>query len=163
MSSKGLLASTQLRAMREDLGVTQKEASELVGGGPVVFSKYENEDVSQSVAMDRHRCSVARDGGGFACFGAVNQSGELGLSLGDGEHEHIGVQLKACRVLGVLALRFDTSVRTGRGGFGRWVACCLALPSMPQGDRSIGSVRTEYGGVCARPSSPLRDHQIQNR
>jgi putative zinc finger/helix-turn-helix YgiT family protein len=52
-ASKGLLTGTQLRAMREDLGLTQKEASELFGGGPVAFSKYENEDVAQSVAMDR--------------------------------------------------------------------------------------------------------------
>jgi putative zinc finger/helix-turn-helix YgiT family protein len=52
-AGKGLLTGTQLRAMREDLGLTQKEASELFGGGPVAFSKYENEDVAQSVAMDR--------------------------------------------------------------------------------------------------------------
>jgi DNA-binding XRE family transcriptional regulator len=120
MSSKGLLASTQLRAMREDLGVTQKEASELVGGGPVAFSKYENEDVAQSVAMDRHRCSVARDGGGFACFGAVNQSGELGLSLGDGEHEHIGVELKACWVWGGVGFALRYLSANGAGWF--WVA-----------------------------------------
>ena len=52
-SEKGLLTGAQLRAMREELGLSQKQASELFGGGPVAFSKYENEDVTQSVAMDR--------------------------------------------------------------------------------------------------------------
>jgi HTH-type transcriptional regulator / antitoxin MqsA len=51
--AKGLLSGTQLRAMREALGLSQKDAAELFGGGPVAFSKYENESVAQSVAMDR--------------------------------------------------------------------------------------------------------------
>jgi putative zinc finger/helix-turn-helix YgiT family protein len=52
-AAKGLLTGAELRAMREALGLSQKEAAELFGGGPVAFSKYENEDVAQSVAMDR--------------------------------------------------------------------------------------------------------------
>lgn len=52
-AKKGLLTGSQLRAIREQLGLSQREASELFGGGPVAFSKYENEDVAQSVAMDR--------------------------------------------------------------------------------------------------------------
>lgn len=52
-AAKGLLTGAELRAMREELGLNQKEAAELFGGGPVAFSKYENEDVAQSVAMDR--------------------------------------------------------------------------------------------------------------
>ena len=51
--AKGLLSGMQLRAMREALGLSQREAAELFGGGPVAFSKYENENVTQSVAMDR--------------------------------------------------------------------------------------------------------------
>ena len=52
-TAKGLLTGAQLRSVRETLGITQREAAELFGGGPVAFSKYENEDVAQSVAMDR--------------------------------------------------------------------------------------------------------------
>ena len=52
-AAKGLLTGAQLRSLREALGLTQREAAELFGGGPVAFSKYENEDVAQSVAMDR--------------------------------------------------------------------------------------------------------------
>lgn len=52
-AAKGLLTGAELRVMRASLGLSQKEAAELFGGGPVAFSKYENEDVAQSVAMDR--------------------------------------------------------------------------------------------------------------
>ena len=51
--ARGLLSGAQLRVMREGLGLSQREAAELFGGGPVAFSKYENEDVAQSAAMDR--------------------------------------------------------------------------------------------------------------
>ena len=49
----GLLTGQELRALRERLGVSQKEAAALFGGGPVAFSKYENDEVAQSEAMDR--------------------------------------------------------------------------------------------------------------
>lgn len=63
-AAKGLLTGAQLRAMREALSLNQKEASELFGGGPVAFSKYENEDVSQSASMDR-LVRVIHDMGAF--------------------------------------------------------------------------------------------------
>lgn len=49
----GLLTGAELRALRERLGITQTQAAQLFGGGPVAFSKYENDDVAQSEAMDR--------------------------------------------------------------------------------------------------------------
>jgi HTH-type transcriptional regulator/antitoxin MqsA len=49
----GLLTGQELRALRERLGVSQKQAAALFGGGPVAFSKYENDEVAQSEAMDR--------------------------------------------------------------------------------------------------------------
>ena len=52
-SVDGLLTGTELRAIRENLGLNQRMAANLFGGGPVAFSKYENDDVTQSVAMDR--------------------------------------------------------------------------------------------------------------
>jgi HTH-type transcriptional regulator/antitoxin MqsA len=48
----GLLAGEEIRAIREKYGVTQAQAAKLFGGGPVAFSKYENDDVSHSEAMD---------------------------------------------------------------------------------------------------------------
>jgi len=51
--AKGLLTGAELRVVRERMGLTQREASELFGGGPVAFSKYENEDVMQSAALDK--------------------------------------------------------------------------------------------------------------
>lgn len=49
----GLLSGAQIQAGRKRLGLNQKQAAQLFGGGPVAFSKYENDDVAQSAAMDR--------------------------------------------------------------------------------------------------------------
>lgn len=49
----GLLTGNQIRAIREDLGLTQSEAAGYFGGGKNAFTKYENGDVTQSVAMDK--------------------------------------------------------------------------------------------------------------
>jgi len=49
----GLLTGAQVRALREHLGINQSEAARIFGGGPVAFSKYESDDVSQSEAMDK--------------------------------------------------------------------------------------------------------------
>lgn len=49
----GLLSGEEIRAARKALRLTQKQASELFGGGQNAFSKYERGDVIQSVAMDR--------------------------------------------------------------------------------------------------------------
>ncbi|MGD9859938.1 MAG: type II TA system antitoxin MqsA family protein [Marinobacterium sp.] len=49
----GLLTGSQVRALRERLGISQSEAAKIFGGGPVAFSKYESDDVSQSEAMDK--------------------------------------------------------------------------------------------------------------
>ena len=48
-----LLVGSEIKVIREKLGINQKIAALLFGGGPVGFSKYENDDVTQSVAMDR--------------------------------------------------------------------------------------------------------------
>lgn len=49
----GLLPGAGVRAIRERLGITQAQASQIFGGGPVAFSKYEGDDVMQSEAMDK--------------------------------------------------------------------------------------------------------------
>ena len=51
-SVDGLLTGTEIVALRKQYGLTQDQAAKLFGGGPVAFSKYENDDVSQSEAMD---------------------------------------------------------------------------------------------------------------
>lgn len=48
----GLLTGTEITALRKQYGLTQVQAARLFGGGPVAFSKYENDDVAQSEAMD---------------------------------------------------------------------------------------------------------------
>jgi HTH-type transcriptional regulator/antitoxin MqsA len=48
----GLLSGAEITALREQYDLTQAKASKLFGGGPVAFSKYENDDVMQSEAMD---------------------------------------------------------------------------------------------------------------
>lgn len=49
----GLLTGHQIVALRKRLGLTQAQAAKLFGGGPVAFSKYEKDDVTQSESMDK--------------------------------------------------------------------------------------------------------------
>tara|TARA_Y100000766_G_scaffold285118_1_gene306519 strand:- start:2486 stop:3100 length:615 start_codon:yes stop_codon:yes gene_type:complete len=49
----GLLTGTEVRELRERLGLKQAEAVKVFGGGAVAFSKYEKDDVTQSEAMDK--------------------------------------------------------------------------------------------------------------
>jgi len=51
-SVDGLLTGAEIVALRKQYGLTQDQAAKLFGGGPVAFSKYENDDVSQSESMD---------------------------------------------------------------------------------------------------------------
>jgi HTH-type transcriptional regulator / antitoxin MqsA len=46
------LPGSRVLALREKYKITQAQAARLFGGGPVSFSKYENDDVEQSEAMD---------------------------------------------------------------------------------------------------------------
>ena len=48
----GLLTGDEITALRKQYKITQAQAARLFGGGPVAFSKYENDDVAQSEAMD---------------------------------------------------------------------------------------------------------------
>jgi HTH-type transcriptional regulator/antitoxin MqsA len=48
----GLLTGGEITALRKQYKLTQAQAAQLFGGGPVAFSKYENDDVAQSEAMD---------------------------------------------------------------------------------------------------------------
>lgn len=48
----GLLTGEEITALRKQYQLTQAQAAKLFGGGPVAFSKYENDDVAQSEAMD---------------------------------------------------------------------------------------------------------------
>ena len=49
---EGLLTGDEITALRKQYQLTQAQAAKLFGGGPVAFSKYENDDVAQSEAMD---------------------------------------------------------------------------------------------------------------
>ncbi|WP_286790788.1 MULTISPECIES: type II TA system antitoxin MqsA family protein [unclassified Pseudomonas] len=49
----GLLSGSEIRALRENLRITQSEAARIFGGGPVAFAKYEADDVAQSESMDK--------------------------------------------------------------------------------------------------------------
>ncbi|HSV36471.1 MAG TPA: type II toxin-antitoxin system MqsA family antitoxin [Ramlibacter sp.] len=51
-SVDGLLTGVEIRALRDKYQLTQGQAAKLFGGGPVAFSKYENDDVAHSEAMD---------------------------------------------------------------------------------------------------------------
>ncbi|MBF0182490.1 MAG: type II toxin-antitoxin system MqsA family antitoxin [Magnetococcales bacterium] len=46
----GLLEPSRIRAIREKLGLSQRKASQIIGGGPNAFHKYEQGDVLVSRA-----------------------------------------------------------------------------------------------------------------
>ncbi|MBC6675689.1 MAG: type II toxin-antitoxin system MqsA family antitoxin [Acinetobacter sp.] len=48
----GLFSGTEIKKIRENLRLSQAEASDIFGGGKVAFSKYENDDVIQSKSMN---------------------------------------------------------------------------------------------------------------
>jgi HTH-type transcriptional regulator / antitoxin MqsA len=48
----GLLTPGQIRAARKKLGLTQRDAGRIIGGGPNAFQKYEAGDVVVSKAAD---------------------------------------------------------------------------------------------------------------
>jgi HTH-type transcriptional regulator/antitoxin MqsA len=47
---EGLLSPAEIRRLRKKLGLSQKEASALIGGGPNAFQKYESGEVLTSRA-----------------------------------------------------------------------------------------------------------------
>jgi HTH-type transcriptional regulator/antitoxin MqsA len=49
----GLLSSEEIVRARQELSLTQEQASRVFGGGRNAFSKYERGEVSQSIAMDK--------------------------------------------------------------------------------------------------------------
>jgi HTH-type transcriptional regulator/antitoxin MqsA len=49
----GLLTGKEVKEIRLSLGLTQADAANIFGGGPVAFAKYEADDVTQSGAMDK--------------------------------------------------------------------------------------------------------------
>ena len=50
---QNLLTGAEIRRIRTQLDITQKQASKMFGGGPTAFAKYEAEDVVQSTGMDK--------------------------------------------------------------------------------------------------------------
>lgn len=48
----GLLTPGQIRSIRKRLHLSQIEAGQIFGGGPVAFSKYERGEISHSRALD---------------------------------------------------------------------------------------------------------------
>jgi HTH-type transcriptional regulator/antitoxin MqsA len=52
-SVDGLLSGVEIRRLRSLYGINQKQAARLFGGGPVAFSKYENDDLAHTASMDK--------------------------------------------------------------------------------------------------------------
>jgi len=50
--TQGLLTGSRIRSFRKQYKLSQQEAAQIFGGGKVGFSRYENDDIVQSQAMD---------------------------------------------------------------------------------------------------------------
>ena len=64
-SVDGLLTGTEIVALRKQYGLKQDQAARLFGGGPVAFSKYENDDVAHSESMDSLLRLIRRSAAAF--------------------------------------------------------------------------------------------------
>jgi HTH-type transcriptional regulator/antitoxin MqsA len=62
---QGLLLPEEVRAIRKRLKLTQREAGDLVGGGPNAFQKYEAGDILVSRAVMSALLLLNRDPGGL--------------------------------------------------------------------------------------------------
>ena len=71
-----LLSGAEILALRKRYGLNQQQAARLFGGGPVAFSKYENDDVTHSEAMDKLLRLVLRSESVF--WELVEQEGMTG-------------------------------------------------------------------------------------
>lgn len=85
--AEGLLVGSEIRAIREHFDLSQQQAARVFGGGIVAFSKYESDDVSQSIAMDR-LLRVA-----FAVPGAFGWLLNY-VGLGAGEERKVSIKLE---------------------------------------------------------------------
>lgn len=71
-----LLSGAEILALRKRYALNQQQAARLFGGGPVAFSKYENDDVAHSEAMDKLLRLVLRSESVF--WELVEQEGMTG-------------------------------------------------------------------------------------
>lgn len=74
-SVDGLLTGAEIVALRKQYGLKQDHAARLFGGGPVAFSKYENDDVAHSESMDSLLRLVRRSATAF--WELVDEKGML--------------------------------------------------------------------------------------
>ena len=85
--TEGLMTGTEVKAMRRSLGLNQEQAARMFGGGPVAFSKYENDDVVQSEPMN-NLLKVSKRFPMVAAYLAE----EAGVTLPDRDHLLVGTQ-----------------------------------------------------------------------
>ncbi len=112
-SVDGLLTGAEICALREKYKLTQTQAAKLFGGGPVAFSKYENDDVSQSESMDSLLRLVRRSEVSFReLVEEKGMSAELAPAMKAGTIEQTStVTVPATNVVSIAGFR-GGSVRT---------------------------------------------------
>jgi HTH-type transcriptional regulator/antitoxin MqsA len=87
----GLLTGAEISDLRQKYQITQAQAARLFGGGPVAFSKYENDDVAQSEAMDNLLRVVRRSRTAFAAL--VDEKGMTDELAGTPSVVPVGLKL----------------------------------------------------------------------
>lgn len=102
----GLLTGVEVRSLRKSLGLSQSDAGRLFGGGPVAFSKYENDDVVQSEPMN-NLLKVSKRFPMVAAYLAK----EAGVTLAVRDHLLVGTQRTyVSRVLSHPVTRLDQAI-----------------------------------------------------
>ena len=101
-----LLTGEEITALRKQYKLTQAQAARLFGGGPVAFSKYENDDVAQSEAMDTLLRLVRRSPEAF--WALVEEKGMQAEFTQQRAPVH-AIGQGGAQVISILAARTDVS------------------------------------------------------
>ena len=76
--AEGLLSSTEIKQIREKLGLTQEQAGAVIGGGPRAFQKYECDDLLPSRAISSALALLDRDPKGLSVLRSRRSHADAG-------------------------------------------------------------------------------------
>jgi HTH-type transcriptional regulator/antitoxin MqsA len=82
----GMLSGTEIKALRKQYKINQSQAAALFGGGPVAFSKYENDEITQAESMDKLLRLVR---GNESAFWTLVQQSSLADTLSPKQHRKV--------------------------------------------------------------------------
>lgn len=133
-----LLSGEEIKAIRRKLQIKQSQAANIFGGGPVAFSKYENDDVAQSEPMDKLLRLTSAMPAAFIWL--AHQAGEIDLAKAN-----LRQVLDQIKQITNKMPHFAFSDRQF-GPFSNLREQSLTMSSKPANDHDYGGSRLAVGG-----------------